>query len=304
VNTADRQGRPALRRIKRIIVGDDQCVTVPNLVLQTNRPNHFVGAGRLTQFFASDVRAGELNVLELHRDADLEFLHALVHQAVSYRRAATHDAVADRDQIEDIGDDPGRKTFAGDGQLPVGLFRSVSQDFIRAVRQPVHRNLAQAGKRTGPEPDSGRGSRANLRRLFRCAGHAQGQDADLFRKILKRLFQLHVEPARTQHAGVKTYLEFAIARLPIFHAIAVHISHGEPGLRRQFERVDAGFFDVERDAVGNHQPRFFQPGVHPVGNADDGFDGFEPECQRERPRVEPVGGDGIVRRIDLAQTGE
>ena len=31
---------------------------------------------------------------------------------------------------------------------------------------------------------------------------------------------------------------------------------------------------------------------------------FEPERQREGPGVETVGGDGVVRRVDLAQPGE
>ena len=123
-------------------------------------------------------------------------------------------------------------------------------------------------------------------------------------KGFERLLQLHLEPALAQHAAGETHPQPAIAHLPVFNALAAHVGHGEPGLRCQFERVDAGFFDVEREAVGNHQPRFFEPRVDAVGDVDDRFDGFEPERQREGTGIETIGGHGVVRRVDLAQTGE
>ena len=45
MNAADRQARVALCGVKLIIVRDDERVTAPNLVLQSDRPDHVIGVG-------------------------------------------------------------------------------------------------------------------------------------------------------------------------------------------------------------------------------------------------------------------
>ena len=154
------------------------------------------------------------------------------------------------------------------------------------------------------QADAGRGSRADLRRFLGRAGHAQRRDADLFGKILDGLFQLHVQPARTEQARGKIHEDFSVAEIPVVNALAAHVRDGESGLRRQFQRVNAGLLDVQREAVRNHQPRFFEPRADAVGDADDRFDGFEFERERERPGVELIRRQRIARRVDLSQPGQ
>src|SRR5438552_14129984 len=97
MEAADRKGRAF--RIKLIIVGDDERVAAPRLVLQTNRPNV------ARNFLAPDVWAGELDVLAMRRELHLEFLHALIHETVTNRRAAADQTIANRHEIKDLGHD-------------------------------------------------------------------------------------------------------------------------------------------------------------------------------------------------------
>ena len=256
------------------------------------------------QFLAPDVRAGELDVFAPRRHFHPELLHALVHEAVADCCAAAHGAVTDGHKVEHIRHNTRGKAFARDGKLPVRLLGRISENFVGAIRQAVHGNFAQTGKCGGSQADARHGSRADLRGFLCRAGHAQRRDADLVREILERLFQLHLEPPGAEHARGEIHADFSVNDLPILNAFAAHVRDGESRLRRQLKSVNAGFFDPERQTVGNHQPRFFEPHVYTVNGGDDRLDMLEFERQREGTGVEPVGGEGVVRCVDLAQTGE
>ena len=94
VNSRHRQRRTL--RIELVIVGDDERITAPSLVLQTNRPD--IAA----LFLAPYVRAGEFDVLPVGRNFDAKFLYALIDQAVTDRRAAADQSVADGDEIKNL----------------------------------------------------------------------------------------------------------------------------------------------------------------------------------------------------------
>ena len=93
-----RHGQRRALRIELIIVGDDERVTAPRLVLQPNRPDI------ATLFFAADVRAGELDVLPVCRNFHAKLLHALIDEAVANRCTAAHKSIADGDEIENLCD--------------------------------------------------------------------------------------------------------------------------------------------------------------------------------------------------------
>ena len=174
VDAADGQRRAC--GVELIIVGDDQRVAAPDLVLQTNRPDV------ASLFLAPDVRAGELNVFAVRRHLYFEFLHALIHQTVTDRRAAADHAVADGDEVENIGHDARGELFAGDGKFQSGC--SAVKARISSGRSGrrftgISRRPASAA---GLQPDAGRGGRADLRGFLRRAGHAQRCDADLRRE--------------------------------------------------------------------------------------------------------------------------
>ena len=75
--------------VKLVIVGDHQRVAAPGLVLERDGPH----VGLL--LLAPDVGAGELHVLPVRRQRDAKLLHALVEDAVTNRRAAPDQSVAD-----------------------------------------------------------------------------------------------------------------------------------------------------------------------------------------------------------------
>ncbi len=255
-------------------------------------------------FFTANIRTRKFDVLELRRDPDIEFLHALVHETVTDGRAAAHHAVADGHEVENVGDDTGGQFFAGNGELPVRLFGGVGQNFIPPPRQPVCRNFAETVQLGRSQPDAGRGAGADLRGLLRRDGHAQRLHADPVGKRFERLLQLHGQPALTQHPAGEAHLQPAVAHLPVIDTVSAHVRHVESGLGRQLECVNAGLFDIQCQAVYHHLPRLFEPHVDAVGHGNDRFDRFKLERQGEGTGVETVGGHGIVRRIDLAQPGE
>ena len=106
-------GQRRALRIELIIVGDDERVTAPRLILQTNRPD--IAA----LFLATDVRAGELNILPVGGNFHAKLLHALIDQAITDCRAAAHESIADGYEIEDFRDHAGRKPFRTQRKFPV-----------------------------------------------------------------------------------------------------------------------------------------------------------------------------------------
>ena len=168
----------------------------------------------------------------------------------------------------------------------------------------AHRDFAQTGQLYCLEANTWSGGRTDLRRLLDHAGNAQCGDGYFVRESFQRLLQLHVQFARAEDAGGKVHAQFSIAHLPVLHPFAPHVGDGKSGGRQKFHRINAGLLDVDREAVRDHEPGFFKPRIHTVSHADDRLNATELERDGERPGVETVGGDGLVRRVDLAQAGE
>ena len=64
------------------------------------------------------------------------------------------------------------------------------------------------------------------------------------------------------------------------------------------------FSTLSASVCCDQESRFFEPRAHAVGDVDDRLDAFEFERERERSGVEPIGGQRLVGRVDLPQTGQ
>ena len=234
-----------------------------------------------------------------HRDAEL--LHALVEDAVADRRAAPDHAVADGDEVEDLGHHARRELLRRQGQLPVRLLARERQQLVRAVRQGGDRHFAQAGQLGGLEPDARGGGRAELGGDVGRARHCQRQHGDLVREFLVGLFELDVELARAEDAAGEGNLQLAVGRLPIVNALALDLADDEPGRHGEVERVDARLLDGQVERVRHHQPGLFEPRRHAVGQLQDRGDALDAGHDGHGPAVEPVGGQRAGRGVDLPQ---
>ena len=277
-----RHGQRRALRIELIIVGDDECVTAPSLVLQPNRP-HITAL-----FLAADVWAGELDVFPVRRNFHAKLLHALIDQTVTNRRAAADQSIADGDEIKNLRDDARGKPLRAQGKFPIRRICGEGQQFIGARRKTVHGNLPQADEFRRLELDACGRSRADLCGFFRRTDHAQGFDGEFLRERFQRLFQLNINPTRAEHAVREADAQFSVGNLPIIHAFTTHIRHDEASLRQQFDLVDARLLDVERECVIGEQPRLFETRRGAVVRSHDRLDAFEPERERERPRAETI----------------
>ena len=140
-----------LMRIELLVVGDDQRVATPGLVLQRDAPDDSVGVPRGASrigcrchlLLSADVRAGEVNVLPTCRQPEPEFLEALVDDRVTDGRAAPEQAVADCDEVENLGNDARLKFFSRERERPIGLVRDIGEQFVGAVGEVVDRDFAQ-----------------------------------------------------------------------------------------------------------------------------------------------------------------
>ena len=140
--------------------------------------------------------------------------------------------------------------------------------------------------------------------LLDRAGDAQRRYENLLREILVCLLQLDIQSALTQDAADKADHQFPVAGFPILYPFAAHIGDDEVVQRRQFERVDAGFLDDERQGVRHQQARFLEPRGHAAGDVHERLNASQVHAQRNRAAVEPIGGQRPGGGIDLAQTGQ
>ena len=92
--------------VELVIVGHHQRVAAPRLVLERDGPH--VGPCCSLRRMLAPVNS---TFLQCAGSGDAELLHALVEDAVADRRAAAHDAVADRDEVEDFSHAPAAPAF-------------------------------------------------------------------------------------------------------------------------------------------------------------------------------------------------
>ena len=115
------------------------------------------------------------------------------------------------------------------------------------------------------------------------------------------MFELHVQPARAEELGGKIHAQFAVRNFPIFNAVATDVRDVEPGLRRQFEIIQAGLFDGEIDAMADEQAGVFEADGNPVLGFDERLDAFEFRGDGNGAPVKSKGSEDPGCGIDLAQ---
>ena len=283
--------------IELVIVGDDERVAAPDLVLEADGPD--VGRGLL----AADVGAGELDVFPVRREFHAELLHALVEDSVADRRAAADLTVADGDEIEDLGEDARGQALGGERELPVGLVEEVAENFVAGGTDEVHGHFAQAGEGDGLEADALRGGRADAAGFLGRAGDAQGREVELRGELFVRLLELHLETARAEHLIFEIHAQFAVGDFPIIHALAAHVGDGEVRLRHEIEAVNAGALDIQAERVRDEQAGFLEAHGDAVIDVHDGFEAFHFDREREGAAVKAIRRERAAGGVDLAQAG-
>jgi hypothetical protein len=108
-------------RIELVIVGEHEGVAAPHLVLQRERPEVSL------LVLATDAGAGELHVAPMGGNPDSKLLDSLVENAEPEGGASAHQAIADRDQVEHLGDDPGGQRFESNLHVPCRFLGTIGE---------------------------------------------------------------------------------------------------------------------------------------------------------------------------------